>query len=59
MTFAEIKKIAAEHGIKVGGVKKVDIVRAIQNREGNTPCFASGKMAECGQLHCLWVAACD
>jgi hypothetical protein len=59
MTFAEIKKIASGHGIKAVGVKKVDIVRAIQNQEGNTPCFASGKVAECGQLHCLWVAACD
>jgi hypothetical protein len=59
MTFAEIKKIAAERGIRVVGVKKADIVRAIQNLEGNTPCFASGKAEECGQRHCLWYAACE
>lgn len=59
MTFAEIKKIAMEHGIRVGGVKKADIVRAIQQREGNTPCFASGRASECGQHNCLWLAACD
>lgn len=59
MTFAEIKKIASEQGIKIFGVKKVDIVRSIQKQEGNTPCFASGKVAECGQMHCLWIAACE
>lgn len=59
MTFAEIKKIASEHGIRVVGVKKVDIVRAIQRQEGNSPCFASGKVNECGQMHCLWIAACE
>jgi len=59
MTFAEIKQIAIEHGIRVGGVKKADIVRAIQSQEGNTPCFATGKAAECGQPHCKWAAACE
>jgi len=59
MTFAEIKKIAIEQGIRVVGVKKIDIVRAIQKQEGNSPCFASGKVAECGQPHCLWFAACE
>ena len=59
MTFAEIKQIAVEHGIRVVGVKKIDIVRTIQKQEGNTPCFASGKAAECGQPNCLWAAACE
>jgi hypothetical protein len=59
MTFAEIKRIAIEHGIRVIGVKKADIVRAIQTQEGNTPCFASGKANECGQPHCNWAAACE
>jgi hypothetical protein len=59
MTFAEIKQKAIEHGIRVVGVKKTDIVRAIQIQEGNTPCFASGKVAECGQTHCLWLTVCE
>jgi len=59
MTFAEIKQIAVEQGIRVVGVKKTDIVRAIQKQEGNTPCFASGKVSECGQPHCLWFSACE
>jgi len=59
MTFAEIKQIAIEQGIRIVGVKKTDIVRAIQKQEGNIPCFASGKAAECGQPHCLWSAVCE
>lgn len=59
MTLAKIKQIATEHGIRVVGVKKADLVRAIQEKEGNTPCFASGKATECGQPHCLWLAACE
>jgi hypothetical protein len=59
MTFAEIKRIAIELGIRVVGVKKADIVRAIQTQEGNIPCFASGKVTECGQPHCSWAAACE
>lgn len=59
MTFAKIKLIAVEHGIRVVGVKKADIVRAIQEKEGNTPCFATGKASECAQPHCLWATACE
>lgn len=59
MTFAEIKTIAKERGIKVGGMKKADLVRSLQTQEGNEPCFATGRAAECGQLHCLWLKSCE
>jgi len=59
MTFMEIKQIASERGVKVGGVKKTDIVRTIQKQEGNVPCFATGKVEECGQHNCLWISACE
>ncbi|HEY4745849.1 MAG TPA: SAP domain-containing protein [Desulfuromonadaceae bacterium] len=59
MTFEEIKAIARERGIRIAGVKKVEIVRAIQAQEGNEPCFGTGRAAECGQPRCLWVKACD
>jgi len=58
MTYDEIKKIAMRHGVKIAG-KKADIVRAIQRKEGNTPCFATGKLSECGQLRCLWQEVCE
>jgi hypothetical protein len=59
MKFAEIKAIAKEMGIKVVGVKKADMVREIQVREGNEPCFATGRVSDCGQPHCLWFEACE
>ena len=59
MTFAEIKDIARERGIRIAGVKKVEIVRAIQAQEGNEPCFATGRSADCCQPRCLWIKACD
>ncbi|HEX9078260.1 MAG TPA: SAP domain-containing protein [Desulfuromonadaceae bacterium] len=59
MTFAEIKDIARERGVRIAGMKKAEIVRAIQLKEGNEPCFATGRAAECGQARCLWVKACD
>lgn len=59
MTLVQIKQIAAQQGIKVVGLKKADIVRAIQLKEGNAPCFASGKRNECGQADCLWHVACE
>lgn len=58
MTFEKIRNIARELGIKVVGVKKADIVRAIQLREGNQPCFATGRAADCGQPNCLWIRIC-
>lgn len=59
MTFVEIKEIAKGLGIRTAGVKKTDIVRAIQLHEGNSPCFATGRAAACGQLNCCWLDACE
>ena len=59
MTYEQIKEIARERGIRIAGVKKVDVVRAIQVQEGNEPCFATGRASECSQMHCLWLKACE
>lgn len=58
MKVDEIKEIAREHGIKAGKMNKTDLIKAIQNTEGNDPCFASGKAAQCGQEACLWREDC-
>jgi hypothetical protein len=58
MQMSDVKKIAMQHGIKVGKMKKDDIVRAIQKAEGNEACFATGKAAICGQGGCLWRGDC-
>ena len=59
MKLEEIKEIAKQRGIKAGKMKKVDMVRTIQETEGNQQCFSSGKAEECGQEGCLWREDCQ
>ncbi len=59
MNMTEIKKVAAELGIKPGKMKKTELVRAIQEAEGNPQCFLTGFAASCGQADCLWRPDCD
>lgn len=59
MKLEEIKEIAKRHNIKVGKLKKADLVRAIQQAEGNDVCFESGQSSECGQSDCLWREDCN
>jgi len=59
MKLDQIKEIARQHGIKVGKMKKAELVRAIQLAEQNNPCFETGKSAECGQEICLWREDCQ
>lgn len=59
MKLQQIREIAILRGLKTGKMKKGEIVRAIQAEEGNYPCFDTGVMAECEQLHCLWREDCD
>lgn len=59
MKLDEIKEIARQHGIKVGRMKKAELVKAIQLAEQNDPCFETGKSAVCEQEECLWREDCD
>jgi hypothetical protein len=58
MKLEEIKTIARQHDIKVGKLKKAELVRAIQSAERNDACFETGQASECGQAGCLWRADC-
>lgn len=58
MKIEEIRPIAAQLGIKVGKMKKSDLIRTIQEKEGNDQCFDSGIAQHCGQHHCLWRKDC-
>lgn len=40
-------------GIKVGKMKKGDLIRSIQVEEGNFPCFGTPSN-HCDQLECSW-----
>jgi hypothetical protein len=54
MKMQETREIAKNMGIKTANMKKVDIIRAIQQAEGNCDCYNKGSAAECGQSTCLW-----
>lgn len=58
MKMDEIKEIAKKHDIKAGKMKKSDLVRAIQQAEGNPACFDTGQAECCGQQACLWKEDC-
>lgn len=58
MKVQEIKEIAVNLGIKPGKMKKADLVRAVQRKEGNEDCYASERAANCDQLECLWRKDC-
>ena len=58
MNLQEIKKIAKQRGLSTGKMRKAESIRAIQEAEGNSACFDTGKAAECGQEKCLWREDC-
>lgn len=57
MDMTEIREKARQLGIRVGKMKKGEVVRAIQSREGNFPCFETAK-DYCNQLACAWRKGC-
>lgn len=59
MKLDEIKEMAKKHNIKVGKMKKAELVRAIQQAESNDVCFETGKVDSCGQDACLWREDCE
>lgn len=58
MTLKEIKEMAKEKGIKVGNMKKANIIRTIQKSEGNFECFGTAITGMCDQMNCLWREDC-
>ena len=59
MKLDEIREIAKQHHIKTARMKKAELIRAIQQAEGNEQCFDSGNADACSQEKCLWREDCD
>lgn len=59
MRTQEVKEIARKLGVKTEKLDKGELIRAIQSKEGNTPCFGVGEATECGQSGCLWREDCN
>lgn len=58
MKYQEIQKIAKRLGIKAFGLTKVDLIRRIQEQEGNIPCYGTDRVGWCGEEACLWRPDC-
>lgn len=58
MNVNEIKEMAKKRGVKSGKMKKSELVRAIQQAEGNPCCFDTGYANDCGEAKCLWREDC-
>jgi hypothetical protein len=59
MKMNDIKEIARQRGINSSKMKKTELVRAIQQDEGNPECYMTGHKEDCGELGCLWRDDCD
>ena len=59
MKITAIKEIAKQYNLKLGKATKGELVRSIQEVEGNQQCFASNLSEECGQHSCAWREDCD
>ena len=58
MTLKDIRDKAKVVGIKnITRYKKDTLIRAIQEMEGNSPCFKA--IDECGEQSCLWRDQCQ
>ncbi|MEW5914593.1 MAG: Rho termination factor N-terminal domain-containing protein [Thermodesulfobacteriota bacterium] len=57
-TVAEIRKMAQDLNMKnYHFLRKPDLIRAVQEAEGNSPCFE--RIADCRQIDCLWRSECQ
>ena len=56
MKMTEVRKRVKAEGVKANG-SKADVIRRIQQAEGNEQCF--GSKESCDQLKCCWHGDCQ
>lgn len=58
MTLKKIREMARDMGIRnITKFRKETLIRAIQENEGNSPCFRG--IYGCGESGCLWREECQ
>lgn len=57
MLMAEVREKAKVLGLKTARMKKIDIIKAIQETEGNFPCFGTA-VDYCDQSTCCFREDC-
>ena len=58
MNLNEIKQLAKDRGISPGRMRKAELIHTMQAQEGNSQCYNTHIVSECGQSHCLWRTDC-
>ncbi|MBE0597292.1 MAG: SAP domain-containing protein [Desulfuromonadales bacterium] len=59
MRIEEIRQRARVVGVAASGkMRKAELIRAVQAREGNQACFATDRRVDCDQVGCCWRADC-
>lgn len=58
MKIQDLRTIAKQKGVNSARMNKGDIIRAIQEAEGNFPCFGSAYTGYCDQSECVWRPEC-
>jgi len=57
MDVTIIKQKAKSLGVKIGKKNNVELIKSIQQAEGNFPCFQTAH-GSCSQQNCLWRIDC-
>ncbi|MEW5775013.1 MAG: SAP domain-containing protein [Thermodesulfobacteriota bacterium] len=58
MNMKQVREMAKRVGAKIGNMKKLDAIRAIQLAEGNSDCYGRPENGQCGQIDCCFREDC-
>ena len=58
MKIQKIRSIAKTKGVNSSRMSKGKIIRAVQEAEGNFPCFRTARDGFCDQEDCMWKEDC-
>jgi hypothetical protein len=55
--FQELRP-TKQRGVRLYSTPKTDLIRMVQNAEGNSPCYKGDFAQSCGQVDCCWFKDC-
>lgn len=58
MQMKKIREIARKANVVPGAMERDELIRTIQEKEGNIPCFRTGQPS-CQQYDCWWRKDCN
>lgn len=58
MVQKELLRLAKQFDISPSRLSNIELIRKIQQREGNFDCYASASEGVCDQSECIWREGC-